>query len=279
TDYYRRLLDGRLSDEDRPDIEADLQAVFSRPWTRLFVQSHKDKEVADRDTVGHRGTPIGRVDAVVGNGTAAPRLRFCTCRALERHDGLQVDLPTLGKPFGFAVERLWIIKKNKREETFAAQANTVVEASLPREHPDLPAGAPVYCSSSQEVKQKYRHDRPRPGQFHQRRPLDVDVVLATDQLTPTGRGHSLAVRRSLPGPFEPARDAKAMEGAVRTTFEKLGATRLQPGTLTFHNEANRFVPVSRLNQLRRDLVEGVEKALRDRHEKQVSVLQAAVAPP
>ena len=54
TDYYRKLIDGRLESEDRPDIEAELQTVFSRPWTRLFVQSHKDKEVADRDSVGHR---------------------------------------------------------------------------------------------------------------------------------------------------------------------------------------------------------------------------------
>src|SRR5438132_10156599 len=68
TDYYRRLLDGRLAADERPQIEADLQTVFSRPWTRLFVQSHKDKEVADRDTVGHRGARIGQVDAVIKAG-------------------------------------------------------------------------------------------------------------------------------------------------------------------------------------------------------------------
>src|ERR1700740_1428889 len=68
TDYYRNLLDGRLDPLERPDIEADLQTVFSRPWTRLFVQSHRDKEVADRDTVGHRGAPVGRVEAVVTEG-------------------------------------------------------------------------------------------------------------------------------------------------------------------------------------------------------------------
>jgi hypothetical protein len=65
------------------------------------VQSHKDKEVADRDTVGHRGTRIGQVEAVQRTGHGA-RLRFRTGRDLEVHDGLQVDLPVLGKPFGFA---------------------------------------------------------------------------------------------------------------------------------------------------------------------------------
>ena len=64
TDYYRKLLDGRLEAGERKAQEADLQTVFSRPWTRLFVQSHKDKEVADRDTVGHRGALIGHVESV-----------------------------------------------------------------------------------------------------------------------------------------------------------------------------------------------------------------------
>ncbi len=78
TDYYRRLLDGRLAEAERPALEADMQTVFSRPWTRLFVQSHKDKEVADRDTVGHRGTLIrshrcARPDGTSGKPPNCPR--------------------------------------------------------------------------------------------------------------------------------------------------------------------------------------------------------------
>jgi len=90
------IIDGRLPAEERPNVEADLQTVFSRPWTRLFVQSHRDKEVADRDTVGHRGALIGRVEAVRDGATREPKLRFRTRRALEKHDGLQVDLPHFG---------------------------------------------------------------------------------------------------------------------------------------------------------------------------------------
>src|SRR5262245_12368482 len=121
TDYYRKLIDGSLAAEERPAREAEMQTVFSRPWTRLFVQSHKDKGVADRDAVGHRGTPVGRVEAVHAAGTPEPRLRFRTGRALQRHDGLQIDLPVLGKPFGFPVERLWILapgRKGKRQDVF-----------------------------------------------------------------------------------------------------------------------------------------------------------------
>jgi putative protease len=286
TDYYRRLIDGTLTEGERPELEADMQTVFSRPWTRLFVQSHKDKEVADRDTVGHRGTPIGRVEAVLGK--PEPRLRFHTDRTLERHDGLQVDLPTLGKPFGFAVDRLWVVgpgRKGKRREVFEVPAGSVVEVGLPDDYPALPVGAPVYCSSSQTVKQKYRHDRARPGLHHNRRPVAVDLLLIDDELTAIGRiaprrqgQPPIEVRRTLAGPFPPAKDPAAMERAVRAAFEKLGETHLALDPFAFRNEGSRFVPVSRLNQLRRDLTAGLEQTLRQSAAERVKQIQSEICP-
>ncbi len=267
TDYYRRLIDGRLDEGQRPDIEADLQTVFSRPWTHLFVDSHKDKEVADRDTVGHRGTPIGRVLAVREEGPE-PKLRFQTSRPLEKHDGLQVDLPVLGKPFGFAVERLWLLSQGRgqRREVFEVPAGALVEVSLPREHPELPVGSPVYCSSSQVVKNRYRYDHPKPGLFRSRRPVAIELMLTADALTATGRiAPDIEVTRTLPGTFEKARDATALAGAARGAFEKLGQTRLHLETFVLHNPEHRFVPVSVLNQVRRELTAALEEALRRRH--------------
>ncbi len=288
TDYYRKLIDGRLTPEDRPALEADMQTVFSRPWTRLFVQSHKDKEVADRDTVGHRGTLVGRVEAILGEGATEARLRFRTRRPLERHDGLQVDLPVLGKPFGFAVERLWTVtpgKKAKRQEVFEATAGSVVEVGLPAEYPALPVGAPVYCSSSQAVKKKYRHARPRPDLHHTRKAVAIEARLSDRELVVTGRvlprrpeAHALEVRRTLPGPFPPARDRAAMAGAIQEAFTRLGSTRLALESFTLHDEHGHFVPVSRLNQLRRDLVAGLEAALQGEQAQQIDRLRADVCP-
>jgi U32 family peptidase len=280
-DYYRKLIDGRLSPEDRPEHEATMQTVFSRPWTRLFVQSHKDKEVADRDTVGHRGTLIGRVEAITGG--AEPRLRFRTKRALQRHDGMQVDLPTLGKPFGFAVQRLWTVetgRKAQRREVFEADAGAVVEVALPRDYPQLPLDAPVYCSSSQAVKQQYRYDAPKPGLHRTRHGIDVELMLTPKELVATGRiDREPPIERccSLPGPFTPANDPKSMQAAVRAAFEKLGQSRLKLRDLRFSNDAGLFVPVSRLNQLRRELTAGLEEALRQRLQERIHCLQASLA--
>jgi len=281
TDYYRKLLDDTLADDDRPQVEADMQTVFSRPWTRLFVQSHKDKEVADRDTVGHRGRRIGTVEAITGG--SEPRLRFRTERPLEKHDGLQVDLPVLGKPFGFAVDRLWALspgRREKRHETIRVPAGAVVEVALPKDHPVLPVGAPVYCSSSQAVKQKYRHSRPKAGLYRTRRPIAVELVLGADELVATARvidRPGVEARTNLPGPFSAAKDAAALDHVARATFEKLGDTRLSLTEFDLRNERGFFVPVSRLNGLRRELMATLEAALeRQRRAKVEQVLANAL---
>lgn len=289
TNYYRKLLDGRLDGNERTQQEADLQSVFSRPWTRLFVNSHKDKEVADRDTVGHRGTTIGRVGAVRHPGTADARLRFQTTRPLERHDGLQIDLPVLGKPFGFAVDRLWIVNPGRNAqhaEVYEAPAGSWVEVGLPADHPPIPTGAPVYCSSSQAVKRRYRHDRPKPGLFRVRRFVQVELIVSETEATAVGRvlprrreEGPIEVRRSLGGPFAPARDRGALEIAAHTAFERLGDTALTLESFTFHNAGQWFVPASRLNALRRDLATGLEQALQSASQSRVASVLNEVCPP
>ena len=100
-------------------------------------------------------------------------MRFHATRKLERHDGLQVDLPGLGKPFGFAIERLRVRKwdwlrptrakpdagddgpvpvpifsqtlrhvrqgsKSRPMDVFEAAAGLFVEVELPHDHPEIP---------------------------------------------------------------------------------------------------------------------------------------------
>jgi U32 family peptidase len=288
TTYYRKLIDGELCAEERPDIEADMQSVFSRPWTHLFVQSHQDKEVADRDTVGHRGSLIGKVEHVHGGG-AEPRLRFRSRRALQRHDGLQIDLPVLGKPFGFAVERLWLVtpsRSGQPRQVFETPADALVEVSLPSEHPDIPSGAPVYCSSSQAVKQKYRAVRPKPGLHQTRRPIAVELTVTAEEVIAVGRllnaTSRLAprqARRVLAGPFPLARSPVSLEESARAAFEKLGDTPLTLAAFTFRNDAGVFVPVSRLNPLRRQLVAELEEMLRQDRAQVVADLHSVATPP
>jgi putative protease len=283
TDYYRKLIDGRGDEAERAMEASDLQTAFGRPWTRLFIDSHRDKEVADRDHVGHRGALIGRIEAV-HRDRKSRRLRFRTVRALERHDGLQVDLPELGKPFGFGVRRMWVLERGSRRPAVEVPAGALVEVELPQDHrvhPELPVGCLVYCASSNAVKRRYQHDRPKPGLYRTRQTAEVELTVAPAAAVAVGRAGAVEVRRELPGPFQPARDAAGTEAAARAAFDKLGDTGLALSRFTVHNPERLFVPVSRLNGLRRDLAAALESALdaaRCRRTEQI-VAGVCVPPP
>ena len=93
TDLYRRALDGVLAPDDEARKVADLQTIFSRPWTDLYA-ARTDADptaVIDPSAVGHRGTRIGTVQTVLRDARGRRWLRFRTGRALEKHDGIQMN--------------------------------------------------------------------------------------------------------------------------------------------------------------------------------------------
>lgn len=266
-DFYRRLLDGTLPGEERPAREADLRATFARPWTKLYLDSHRDKDVADRDLVGHRGTRVGTLQAVVKAGRGAA-VSFRTSRPLARHDGLQIEVPGLDRPFGFPVSSLCIVDGRRRDDVFEAPAGSMVEVSLPENYPTLSIGAAISCSSSQEVKLRFKLDRPNLALHRARRDVHVTAQVdgagvsleATVEFT---RGRPVRATSRLACVLDEARDPAGMEVAARTAFERLGDTRFFMRSFSWRNPQRRFVPVSRLNSARRQLIDALETAIAD----------------
>ena len=265
-DLYRRLLDGKLPASERGPLEADLKAVFSRPWTDLYLKSRLEKDVADRELVGHRGTRIGTVERVVRAGKTLS-VRLTSSRALARHDGLQIDIPGLDRPFGFAVTDLCPVaaKGEKPQSLMEAPAGSRLDVPLPDNYPTIPEGAAIYCSSSQEVKQRYKVDWPTLKAHRAALGLEIDAVLDARGLEISGRVPARGVRQTtrIQGQFEVAKDPAKMEIAARAAFEKLGDTRFVLARFTFQNVAGCFVPVSRLNEARRVLAAALEEKLRE----------------
>ncbi|MGC4113214.1 MAG: U32 family peptidase [Myxococcales bacterium] len=256
-DYYRSLVDGTLDPAKRAEREADLKAVFSRPWTKLFAQSNRDKDVADRDFVGHRGVRIGTVERVVKAGKTVS-VRFEANRALSKHDGLQIDIPGLDRPFGFGVSDLRAV--GSARGALEVPAGTHVDVPLPEDYPTIPEGAPIYCSSSQAVKSRFKVASPNLKAFRSRLPLHLEAQLSASALELVARvpDRKVELTQSLAGPFEPAKDAAKMDGAARAAFEKLGDTRFRLEAWSWKNAEGLFVPVSRLNEARRLLCEALE---------------------
>jgi len=291
-DYYKKLLGGTLSGTARAAHESDMQTIFSRPWTRLFVGSHRDKEVADRDASTHVGAPIGKVEGFENDEDGA-WLRFTTSRRLEVRDGLQSNWPGLMKPFGFSLERMryalgggGALPPRSTRPLFEVAAGTRIEVLLPETRPEVPVGATMYHSMSQAVRQRFRTDRPKPGAYRVRRAVEIDLLLKPEALSWTAHvparradGEALELSGKLAGPFEPAREPAKTEAAARTAFERLGETNLELAKLALNNPKGLFVPVSRLNALRREVADAVEAEIHDAYHARLANVHAEVFPP
>ncbi len=290
THFYRQLLDGTLGAQEARELADEIRTIFSRPWTPLFVFSRWNREVVDREWVGHRGAPLGRVEALAHTRGGEGRLRFRTGRDLELHDGLQVDVPGLPRPYGFAVTRFRILDRPGSRGgkdagcRYRAPSGARLEVDLPPDHPAIPRGAAVYCASSQAIKRRFRLVRPRPGQFRVRPETDFKVELAPQRLRVTA---SLTRRNqpgvvatvSLDGDFPATDKPERMAQCFQETFGKLGATPFAAGAVTVVNPQGRFVPLSRLNPLRRRLLEALERQWQEAIGNRLQPVKRAIAWP
>jgi len=282
TQYYRKLLEGRLSVLEKRATEEEIKTIFSRPWTDLYLHSPRNREVTDSEVVGHRGAPIGLVEGIVRRG-GSEWIQFKTQRCLERHDGIQTDVPGRGRPFGFPVDHLWLVSEHGKpqEEVFEVPANRLVEVGLPREHPEIEPGAPLYCSSSQTVKQQYRFIRPKPGLHRVRMALNVVINASADKLEVVASlvdCEEQSAKASIPGPFEASRDAEGVEKAAQAAFGKLGETPFELANFTFDNPDNWFIPVSVFNRLRREVTSQLSESVAAQRHCVVQSVQLAEKP-
>ena len=253
TDLYRHALDGDLSADALQAKADDLRTIFSRPWTHLYADGPaKAEDIIDARSVGHRGQPIGTVLRVVRDVDGVRWMAFDTTRAIERHDGLQVDLP--GRPVGFAVDRLR--DAHTKRPAITLPAGTRVEVALPREVGELPRGATVCHSASQAVRRAFPVPRPRETELRQLRPADLTLTLAPDTLTLSGNGQTVCQ----PATLGPAKNPAGTRADAERHLGKLGEDGIFLRSLTVKDPQGLFAPPSLLNAARRAWAELAGKA-------------------
>lgn len=294
-DYYRRLLDGRLVPEDAAAAEARLQTIFARPWTRFFLDSRHNPDAADPEVVGHRGARIGEVDRVVAS-PSGPALLFQPGMPVERHDGLQVDIPGQARPYGFPVDNLYLVQpKGRLKSAFAAPAGESLAVALPPDAPVLSKGLPVYLSSSQEVKRSYPFPLPAASETSA---ATLTVSLAVS-IKPNGADNAgITIEAAIPAPALfasvnptdlsetlhaeapafPARDAAGAGQTARTAFSRMGGSRFSLGEWSFDNPAGLYIKPGNWNRLRRDLVDRLEAVYQKRRAVVAGFIANSVLP-
>ncbi len=267
-DFYRRKLDGRLDAAAERELAQDIQTIFSRPWTTLYTQGRDaaPDTIIDAAAIGHRGARIGRVQTVLTERADRRWLRFVTERALEKHDGLQVEPVNGGPPAGFGVSSLRRAGSERLE--VAVPAGTAVEVLLPPDDlPPLGPGMTVYCSASQAVRRRYPVTMPREGGLRTAHPADIQVTLDPTGVSVTATAvpaHAddapVTATHRQPLPLTPARDAQGTAAALHKAFGRTGDTRWQIRELNLTDPQGLYVPPSRLNEIRRAVLEALTQA-------------------
>jgi len=241
TDYYRQILDGKGAVAQK---EENIKQIFSRPWSKFHFNG-KDKTVTEPEFVGHRGLPVGRIEQIIKG-----KICFHTRHRIGRHDGIQIEIPGQEKPFGFSVQNMCVKGKN----VFTAESGEEVLLQLPPQSPRMEKGYKLYLASASEVKGAYDYQKPKPGEFRRKYPLEV--ALAVD--AQTVKAECQGVVKEISGSFAVAEQADKAENSIREAFAKTGNTEFVLKKLTIDNSDKRFVPASLLNELRRNLYAAIE---------------------
>jgi putative protease len=263
TALYRRILDGapRAEIEER---SGDVRSIFSRAPTTLCLDQRHASEVLDPGLVGHRGRLVGVVREVRRRSGGRDELVFKTSQPLERHDGLQLDIPVdQGKPFGFAVDHLHHSTRpaGPFRETVRASAGDWVAVELPQNHPDFGPGMDIHCAASQTVRRAYPVTCPRPGEYRVRHPIAVRVEVHPDRirfnLSPVENAEAAPPAEEtweFSSAFDKCREPADQTPVFQKAFARVAEFPYTVSRLTLQNPEGLFCPVSRINEWRRTIL-------------------------
>ncbi|CAM4343989.1 U32 family peptidase [Deinococcus marmoris] len=239
-----------------PQQEQDLEQVYSRGLAPHFMAGTNHQTVVRGRAPRHRGVPIGTVRGVTERGVLAE-----LSEPLRPGDGLVFDPANWrtpeGREEGGFLYGLW----QNGQQTEDVRAGGVYELRFGRGAVDgsrVRVGDPVWRTHDPSLNARVKplieagdpvYTRPISAHF-------VGYVGQPPQLTLTDEaGHSFTA--VLPEPLSPARNRALDESGLREQLGKLGGTGYHLSGLSVDLRGEGFLPVSALNGLRREVVEGL----------------------
>ena len=138
---------------------------------------------------------------------------------------------------------------------FKAFAGQKVEIILPPKAPFIRSGDKVYLASSSFVKGAYSYKKPKPNLYAPRYSINVEVIISPQQITAVSEG-STAELTNLD--LKKAAYPDKVSQAVSVAFDKTDKAPFILNELKVYNPEQLFVPVSFLNDLRRQLYKQIK---------------------
>jgi putative protease len=263
---YRAIIDrgADLPAGELAELERKAALGFARKRTSGYLRGLKGEALLDHEFPGHRGAPLGTVEAVHG-GLAAVRLEA----DLSLRDGLQY-FPDGGAndPVQFSVHRML---QDGREAPFARRGERV-EIQLPE---DGAGRLPVPGNILHQLSSRFLDlPQPKEGGFRPYRiPCRAEIVLAASvaqgsgalQVTTFSPCLSEPFRWEAPLPLHKSSSRKPFAPILSGLFREAGDCALELGEVSLVNrtgldEQEIFVPPSSLKKAKNAFYAALGKA-------------------
>lgn len=259
TSHYRRAIDnavgGRplgISDDDVRDMEMS----FSRGFTPGWLEGNDHKRLVPGTESAKRGVLVGEV-VNVGGGRVTVELSG----PISRGDGVAFDGDRVGgHQQGGRIYGIWVagksvdgvVRSGEVELEFGRDAiNTMKIAS----------GSRVWKSDDPALNKRLRRTFTSADPLR-RTPVDFAVIAAEGKpLVITAKCGDAVAEAASELPLQMARNRPATEESIVPQVARLGATPFETRTVECKIVGHPMVPASVLNQVRRDVVELLERKL------------------
>ncbi|NWJ50034.1 MAG: U32 family peptidase [Bacteroidetes bacterium] len=221
-DGYQKASSGTVHFNFIPDLEK----TFNRGYTDYFFHD-RSKDITAFDSPKSTGKPVAHVETV--------RNQYFTISALEpihNNDGL-CYFDKRGNLQGIKVNRV------EGEKVF------------PLTVPDLEKGQLLYRNHDHEFTQQLESITPN-------RKIEITILLTEESNSYKLKivdVEGISVSLSFEKQYDEARDSSKALQTIKDQLDKFGQTIYHPTNISINLKAIPFIPISKLNELRRDIAD------------------------
>ena len=259
TDAYRKAIDGDLSDQD--DIANRIKTVFSRETTSAYVTGKNNMS-------GNNDSDISQIKAadIVNPSYPANMGLYAgeVIRSDEKHivvkaeanigvrDLLQVFENVSSKP---ALLHVKSVKVNGKR-VFDVEAGDVAVINSEQR---IKRGAKLYVVSSQKTKETFIQKIPK-KLTSTKVLVNLDVKVRLDSIVVSGTVMQFVFKKDYSLKLEKGINRITNEEDIKGCFSRLGKTPFELSNIRVDISEGLFVPLSVLNNIRREYFEGLLEA-------------------
>lgn len=239
TSLYRKIIDAYYKKEPYKITEEDikkLKVLYNRNFTKGFINNEERKEIVNINTPNHMGIKIGKVVSL-----DKKRIKIKLNDTLRQGDGIRFTSNNKGLICNYLYDEKDNLISSSNEYVYLKNTNLINEKS------------DVVKTFDIKLKEELNHINIRKIKIHffvyakTKEKLKITISDGINTITE----ESILLEKAL--------KKATTKKEIKEKLEKLGNTPFYLENITFDMEEDLFIPISYINELRRDLVKKLEE--------------------